>query len=114
MLTLHGMQVVLKMMQQPLPQSATDTRTSSKEQLERSPWWLLRKWLLRLAYRLADRYGDPKIIKVETSQPFASLFLAEFSNDYLQVRASTPCRYALILCLDIPVVAIVQCRMCQE
>ena len=63
------LQVLLKMMQQPMPSSAT---AAGVQDQEKSAWWLLRKWLLRVAYRLADRYGDPMIIKVETAQPFAS------------------------------------------
>jgi hypothetical protein len=76
-------QVLLKMMRQPMPASAT---VAGVQDQEKTACWLLRKWLLRLAYRLVDRYGDPKSIKLETARPFATLFLAEFSKDYLEVR----------------------------
>lgn len=76
------LQVLLKMMQQPMPSSATVAGVQGQD---KSAWWLLRKWLLRVAFRLVDRYGDPKIIRNESAQPFASLFLAEFSKNYLDV-----------------------------
>lgn len=58
------------------------------DEREKSAWWKLRKWLLRIAYRILDRYGDPKIVRIETARDFAALFLQEFSLNFLNVRPS--------------------------
>jgi hypothetical protein len=81
-MTAPGLQVLLAMMKQPAPtMGSADT-----PDLDRSPSWLLRKWLLRVALRLLQRYGDPKIVKLETARGFATLFLSEFSIPFLDVR----------------------------
>lgn len=86
------MQVFLAMMKQPMPAAAV---AASAREKDRNPWWMLRKWLLRVAFRLLDRYGDPKIVKIETARNFASLFLSEFSIPFLDVRSRTPgCAHA--------------------
>lgn len=59
--------------------------TISNEEREKSAWWKLRKWLLRIAYRVLERYGDPKIVRIETAREFAALFLQEFSVRFLKV-----------------------------
>lgn len=78
------MQVLLAVMQ---CQIHTDT-SMPVDGREKSAWWKLRKWLLRIAYRLLDRYGDPKIVRIETARDFAALFLQEFSSSFLNVRPS--------------------------
>lgn len=83
------MQVLLVVMQRPLPVDAAMLLDGR----EKSSWWKLRKWLLRVAYRLLDRYGDPKIVRIETSRDFASLFLQEFSPSFLKVCTAHPTNF---------------------
>lgn len=76
-------QVIAALLKRPLPTAGLPEDPADHE---KAPWWKLRKWVLRVAFRLFERYGDPKIAKVESSRAFASLFLQEHSIEYLKVR----------------------------
>eukprot|EP00892_Ulva_mutabilis_P009974 jgi/Ulvmu1/7349/UM036_0009.1 len=74
------LQALLAVMQHEMPIDVA----SPPHERENSAWWKLRKWLLRVANRLFDRYGDPKIVRVETARDFAALFLGDFSYHFLK------------------------------
>jgi hypothetical protein len=69
-------------MRRPIPDTSMYSDDSAREA---HAGWKLRKWVLRIAYRLLQRYGDPKLTRTDSSQAFAKLFLAEFTQPFLQV-----------------------------
>lgn len=75
-------QALVALLRRPVP---TAEMPADDTEREANPWWKLRKWVLRISFRLIQRYGDPKIIRTDSSKPFAQLFLEEFSQDYLKV-----------------------------
>lgn len=72
------LQVMVQLMRRPVPAAAR----------EANPWWKLRKWLLRLALRIVQRYGDPKLTKGDASKPFAQVFQTEFASPFVSVLSS--------------------------
>jgi hypothetical protein len=87
-LTVHSraqaLQAILLLMRRPIPDTSMLPDDSERE---KQAGWKLRKWVLRIAYRVLQRYGDPKLTRTDASQPFAKLFLSEFTQPFLHVCA---------------------------
>jgi hypothetical protein len=79
---LLALQNVAMLLRRPIPTAGMPAGDAERE---KHPWWKLRKWALRIAYRVVQRYGDPKITRPDASRTFAQLFLDDFSQDYLKV-----------------------------
>ena len=76
-------QSIVTLLRRPVPTAGLPEDNTEKE---KSPWWKLRKWTLRISLRLISRYGDPKITRSDNSLPFSKFFLDEFSAEFLKVR----------------------------
>lgn len=47
------------------------------------PWWKAKKWVMHIAYRLFNRYGDPGLCKEPNDVAFAARFQKECSLTFL-------------------------------
>jgi hypothetical protein len=96
----HFLQNLLVLLQRPIPSQGMPEDDSEKE---KQPWWKLRKWNLRIAFRLISRYGDSSFApRGESNKAFAHLYVKGFSEPYLKVRCCViaTCYSALLSCLE--------------
>lgn len=82
-----GVQGIAMLMRRPVGAGSLAAEESDREA---HPEWKLRKWVLRVSYRILQRYGDPKLTRTDAAAPFAKLFMDEFTQDFLQARPRTP------------------------
>lgn len=63
----------------PAPQEGAPTDADA---LERWSWWKAKKWALKLAYRLVDKYGDLRMTE-GSKHAFAQMFVARWLSPFL-------------------------------
>ena len=56
---------------------------------QKAPWWKLKKWVLAVASRISDRYGDSRCTVSETANVLSQMFKTHYASQFLLVRVSS-------------------------